>query len=71
MQKRPIPACKYLPQYKCKLRPCLFPIIIGLSVEISYNPTKRLAYFRFCGNPLQKFEVPEARIELLSTMLRL
>jgi len=68
MQKRPIPACKYLPQYKCKLRPCLFPIIIGLSVEISDNSTKRLAYFRFCDNPLQKFEV---RIELLSTMLRL
>ena len=44
-------------------RPCLFPIIIGLSVEISDNPTKRLAYFRFCGNPLQRFELREVRIE--------
>jgi len=44
-------------------RPCLFPIIIGLSVEISDNPTKRLAYFRFCGNPLQRFELRETRIE--------
>ena len=59
-------------------RPCLFPIIIGLSVEISDNPTKRLAYFRFCGNPLQRFGLREAaRIEkrekslLLSARLRL
>ena len=44
-------------------RPCLFPIIIGLSVEISDNPTKRLAYFRFCGNPLQRFVLRDARIE--------
>jgi len=43
--------------------PCLFPIIIGLSVEISDNPTKRLAYFCFCGNPLQRFELRGARIE--------
>ena len=30
----------------------LFLIIIGLLVEISDNPTKHLAYFRFCCNPL-------------------
>ena len=41
----------------------MFPIIIGLSVEISDNPTKRLAYFLFCGNPLQRFELHEAIIE--------
>ena len=47
------------------LRLCLFPIIIiiDLSVKISENPTKRLAFFRFCGNPLQRFELREARIE--------
>ena len=44
-------------------RPCLFPIIISLSLEISDNPTKRLDYFRFSGNPLQRFELREARIE--------
>jgi len=43
--------------------PCLFPIIIGLSVEISGNPTKHLAYFHFYGNPIQRFELREARIE--------
>ena len=43
--------------------PYLFPIIIGLSVEISDNPIKRLAYFRFCGNPFQRFELREARIK--------
>ena len=62
MQKRPIPAYKYLPQYKCKLRPCLFPIIIGLSVEISDNSTKHLAYFHFCGTPRSKLQ--EARKNL-------
>ena len=31
---------------------CLFPIIINLSMEISDNFTKRLAYFHLCGNPL-------------------
>ena len=47
----------------CGVRPCLFPIIISLSVEISDNPTKCLAYFSLCGNPLQIFELREARIE--------
>ena len=46
-----------------ELWPCLFPIIIGLSVEISDNPTKRLVYFRLSGNPLQRFELREARSE--------
>ena len=41
----------------------MFPIIIGLSVEISDNPTKRLTYFRFYGNSLQKFKLQETRIE--------
>ena len=45
------------------VRPCLFPIIISLSLEISDNPTKRLDYFRFSGNPLQRFELREARFE--------
>ena len=31
---------------------CPFPIIINLSVEIRDNFTKRLIYFRLCGNPL-------------------
>ena len=32
-------------------------------MEISDNPTKLLAYFRFCGNPLQRFELRETRNE--------
>ena len=56
------------------LRLCLFPIIIiiDLSVKISENPTKRLAFFRFCGNPLQRFELREAKkSSLFSATLRL
>ena len=45
------------------LRVSLFLIIIDLSVEISDNPTKRLIYFCFCSNLLQRFELREARIE--------
>jgi hypothetical protein len=33
-------------------------------VEINDNPTKRPAYFRFCGNPLQRFELREVRKKL-------
>ena len=32
-------------------------------MEISDNPTKHLDYFRFSSNPLQRFELREARIE--------
>jgi hypothetical protein len=46
-----------------KYRPCLYPIIISLSVEISINTTKHSVYFSFCGNPLQRFVLREAKSE--------
>jgi len=51
--------------------PCLFPIIIGLSVEISGNPTKHLAYFHFYGNPIQRlnYEKRESRSEKIFASL--
>ena len=32
-------------------------------MEINDNPTKRLVYFRLCGNTFQSFELREARIK--------
>ena len=62
-QKNGESGCAELCMHAANPRPGLFPIIISLSVEISDNPTKRLDYFRFSGNPLQRFELREARIE--------
>ena len=49
-----------MPWVRCQDSSALF---VSDYNQISDNPTKRLDYFRFSGNPLQRFELREARIE--------